>query len=76
MQKKKRTCENAEMGAVLVFMPSSSYKTAEPCFRQVGLSLNKRAILDSGSRPTCIRRELLPVDNRLRPLGDFIRMFH
>jgi len=64
------------MGAVLAFMPSSSYKTAEPCFMQIGLNLNRRAMLDSGSRPNCVHRELLPVDNRLRRLGDFTRMFY
>jgi len=57
-------------------MPSSSYKLVVRLFLTEGLDLTTRAILDTGSGPTLISRQLLPDDTQLQPLGEWASMFH
>jgi len=45
-----------------VFMPFSSYKLVVRLFLTEGFDLTTRAILDTGSGPTLISRQLLPDD--------------
>jgi len=57
-------------------MPSSSYKLVVRLFLTEGFDLTTRAILDTGSVPTLIIRQLLPDDTPLQPLGEWASMFH
>jgi len=57
-------------------MPSSSYKLVVRLFLTEGFDLTTRAILDTGSGPTLISRQLLPDDTPLQPLGEWASMFH
>jgi len=57
-------------------MPSSSYKLAVRLFLTERFDLTTRAILDTGSGPTLISRQLLPDDTQLQPLGEWASMFH
>jgi len=57
-------------------MPSSSYKLAVRLFPTECLDLTTRSILDTGSGPTLISRQLLPDDTQLQPLGEWPSMFH
>jgi len=45
-------------------MPSSSYKLVFRIFLTEGLDLTTRAILDTGSCPTLISRQILPDDTQ------------
>jgi len=45
-------------------MPSSSYKLVVRLFLTEGFDLTTRAILDTGSGPTLISRQLLPDDTQ------------
>jgi len=49
-------------GTACVFMPSSSYKLAVRLFLTASFDLTTRAILDTGSGPPLISRQLLPDD--------------
>jgi len=57
-------------------MPSSSYKPVARLLQTEGLDLSTRAILDTGSVPTLISRQILPDDTQLQPLGEWASMFH
>jgi len=57
-------------------MPSSSYKLVARLFLKEGFDLTTRAILDTGSDPTLISRQLLPDYTQLQPLGELASMFH
>jgi len=57
-------------------MPSSSYTLVVRLFLTECLDLSTRAILDTGSGPTLISRQLLPEDTQLQPLGEWASMFH
>jgi len=57
-------------------MPSSSYKLVVRIFLTEGFDITTRAILDTGSGPTLISRQLLPDDTPLQPLGEWDSMFH
>jgi len=59
-------------------MPSSSYKlvVVVRLFLTEDFDLTTRAILDTGRGPTLIRRQLLPDDTQLQPLGEWASMFH
>ena len=59
-----------------MFMPSSSCKLIVRLFLKEGFDLTTRAILDTGSGPTLISRQLLPDDTQLQPLGELASMFH
>jgi len=59
-----------------VFMPSSSYKLVVRLFLTEVFDLTTRAILETGSGPTLISRQLLPDDTQLQPLGEWASMFH
>ena len=63
-------------GTACVFMPSSSYKLVVRLFLTECFDLTTRAILDTGSGPTLISRQLLPDDTPLQPLGEWASMFH
>jgi len=63
-------------GTACVFMPSSSYKLVVRLFLTEGFDLSTRAILDTGSGPTLMSRQLLPDDTALQPLGEWASMFH
>jgi len=63
-------------GTACVFMPSSSYKLVVRLFLTECFDLTTRAILDTGSSPTLISRQLLPDDTQLQPLGELASMFH
>jgi len=53
-----------------VFIPCSSYKLAVRLFLTERFDLTTRAILDTGSGPTLISRQLLPDDTTLQPLRE------
>jgi len=55
-------------------MPSSSYKLVVRLFLTERFDLTTRAILDTGSGPTLISRQLLPDDTQLQPLGEWASM--
>jgi len=57
-------------------MPSSSYKLVVRIFLTEGFDLTTRAILDTGSGPTMISRQLLPDDTQLQPLREWASTFH
>jgi len=57
-------------------MPSSSYTLVGRLFLKEGFDLTTRAMLDTGSGPTLISRQLLPDDTQLHPLGEWASMFH
>jgi len=57
-------------------MPSSSYKLVVRLFLTEGFDRTTRAILDRGSGPTLISRQLLPDDTHLQPLGEWASMCH
>jgi len=57
-------------------MPSSSYKLVVRVFLTEGFDRTTRAILDTGSSPTLISRQLLTDDTQLQPLGEWALMFH
>ena len=59
-----------------VFLPSSSYKHVVRLFLTEGFHLTTRAILDTGSGPTLISRQLLPDDTQLQPPGEWASVFH
>jgi len=63
-------------GTACVFMPFSSYTLVVRLFLTESLDLTTRAILDTGSGPTLISRQLLPDDTLLQPLGEWASMFH
>jgi len=57
-------------------MPSFSYMQVVRLFLTKGFDLTTRAILNTGSGPTLIIRQLLPDDTHLKPLGELASMFH
>jgi len=63
-------------GTACVFILSSSYKLVVRLFLTEGFALTTRDILDTGSGPTHKRRQLLPDDTQLQPLGEWASMFH
>jgi len=56
-------------------MPSLSYKLVVRLFLTEGSELTTRVILDTGSGPTLISRQLLPDETPLQPLGEWASMF-
>jgi len=63
-------------GTACVFMPSPSYKLVFRLFLTEGFDLSTRAILDTGSGPKLISRQLLPDDTQLQPLEELASMLH
>ena len=57
-------------------MPSSSYRLVFRLFLTEGFDLTTRAILDAGSGPTLISRQLLQEDTPLHPLSQLASKFH
>jgi len=68
--------EKPPEGTACVFMHSSSYNPVLRLFLTEVFDLTTRAILDTGSGPTLISRQLLPDDTQLQPLGEWASMLH